>query len=160
MPYDDMDRFVAFSKCLAGFGPDRVVDDNRFSELASKIIVQMNNLLDKMNQPAPQSFEEAASEFVDKHGGLVAAPGVGVETYQDGHGGSVTVSADKRTQPPVATRDALLHSCREALQHFERGVSFERITKGQLNFLTVLSNEAAKFRAAVERYQLQNRGRR
>jgi hypothetical protein len=151
MPYDDMDRFVAFSKCLAGFGPDRVIDDNRFRDLASKIIVQMHKLLDRMDHPEPQSFGEAAAEFVDKHGGLVTAPGVGVTPLQNTPAGK---------SPPTALRDDLLRSCRIIMQSCARGVSFEDITKEQLGLLSLLAEEATKFRAAVERYQLQNRGRR
>jgi hypothetical protein len=145
MPYDDMDKFVAFSKCLAG------LDRSEFTDLADKVVDQMHRLLDKMRKEQEQEQQESAF-------------------YPNVDPNSLSFWSDlkpdpeskppKLKSPPVELRDALLRSCREVLQYFALGASFDTAKGAQLNLLSLLSDESIKFRNAVERSQQQNRGRK
>jgi hypothetical protein len=124
MPYDDMDKFVAFSKCLASFSP------GQFSGLTDRIAVQMDKLLDRMN---PATATEAATLWTDF----------------DECGNKPT----KATSPPVSMRDDLDKLCRKVLGRFARGNSYETYTNDDLASLQCLAKLAIDFSTAVLQYQ-------
>jgi hypothetical protein len=143
MPYDDMDRFVAFSKCLVGISADRAVDDGRYSDLVTKIITQMTKLLNKMDPSEPKGTGEDTVDYIARHSVTAAVPEIS--------------GATKKKGPPVYIRDQLVHMCLAALQDFERGITFETVPPTKLENLMQLANKAVQLHDAVKQYQ-QNRG--
>lgn len=147
MPYDDMDKFVAFSKCLAGLNLDGVADDHPFNDLASKIVDQMDQLLAKMNQSVPQSAGDSAAEHVARHGGVVSARGVAV----------VSLSKDAKTAQrlPVLSEilDQLFKQIKIVQSHFSRGVTFAEIHLIHIETLLMLATTAKELATVLQSYQ-------